>query len=121
MTFTPSAFGSYVMGYRHNHQRSPNGEIIIVPEKIGMHEWKVKEVPFGFFDLPDAENVSAVLFSNSGTIAKFNRMGTLAGFGSSKNLHSALEVGKLGKLILPNKSALEAACAVADPYRSWSR
>jgi hypothetical protein len=42
MTFTPSAFESYVMGYRHNHQRSPNGEIIIVPEKIGMHEWKVK-------------------------------------------------------------------------------
>ena len=39
----------------------------------------------------------------------------------SKNLHSALKVGKLGQLILPNKLALEAACAVADPYRSWSR
>ena len=32
-----------------------------------------------------------------------------------------LKVGKLGQLILPNKLALEAACAVADPYRSWSR
>jgi hypothetical protein len=35
-------------------------------------------------DLPDAENVSAVLFSNSGTIAKFNRVGALPGFGSSR-------------------------------------
>ena len=26
-----------------------------------------ERVPTGFFELPDAENVSAVLFSNSGT------------------------------------------------------
>lgn len=32
--------------------------------------------------MPDAENVSAVIFSNAGTIAKFDRMGTVAGFGT---------------------------------------
>ena len=32
----------------------------------------------------EAENVAAVVFSNSGTIAKFNRMGLLAGFGSRR-------------------------------------
>lgn len=37
----------------------------------------------GFFGLPDADNVSAVIFSNVGTIAKFNRMGKIAGFGSN--------------------------------------
>ncbi|WP_143710168.1 hypothetical protein [Parvibaculum lavamentivorans] len=36
----------------------------------------------GFFDLPDSENVSAVIFSNAGTIAKFDRMGVTAGFGA---------------------------------------
>lgn len=34
-----------------------------------------KVVPAGFFKQPDAENVSAVVFSSSGTIAKFSRMG----------------------------------------------
>jgi hypothetical protein len=43
-----------------------------------------KVIPSGFFDLPGPENVSAVLFSNSGTISKFNRMGVVAGFGSRR-------------------------------------
>ena len=34
------------------------------------------------FFQPDSENVSAVLFSASGTISKFNRLGKQAGFGS---------------------------------------
>lgn len=33
-----------------------------------------KQIPSGFFNLPDAENVSAVLFTNTGTIPKFLRM-----------------------------------------------
>jgi hypothetical protein len=41
----------------------------------------IVEVPTGFFSLPDAENVSAVLFNNNGTISTFNRIGVLAGFG----------------------------------------
>ena len=32
-----------------------------------------KDHPLGFFRLPGAENVSAVVFSNSGTISKFNQ------------------------------------------------
>ena len=31
-----------------------------------------------------AEHVSAVIFSNSGTVAKFNRMGVVTGFGSDR-------------------------------------
>lgn len=34
-----------------------------------------------FFEQPDTEHISAVLFSNAGTISKFNRMGARAGFG----------------------------------------
>jgi hypothetical protein len=34
-----------------------------------------------FFDQPETEHVSAVIFSNAGTISKFNRMGVRAGFG----------------------------------------
>ena len=46
-----------------------------MPEKVETHVFGGKSVPSGFFFLPDAQHVSAVLFSNSGTVSKFNRMG----------------------------------------------
>ena len=48
------------------------------------HRRGKKRIPSGFFELPDAENISAILINNSGTISKFNRMGVVAGFGSNK-------------------------------------
>ena len=44
---------------------------------------------YGFFNEKDSENISAVISSRAGTIAKFNRMGRLAGFGS-KNVHQRI-------------------------------
>lgn len=41
-----------------------------------------RDVPYGFFNDPNSEHISAVLGNSVGTIAKFNRMGRLAGFGS---------------------------------------
>jgi hypothetical protein len=38
------------------------------------HRFGDKSIPSNFFGQPGAENISAILFSNSGTIAKFNRM-----------------------------------------------
>ena len=40
-----------------------------------------KIVPTNFFEQPDTEHISGVLFSNAGTIVKFSRMGVRAGFG----------------------------------------
>lgn len=53
-----------------------------VLERIETHSWKGKEIPSNFFGLETAENISAVLFSNTATITTFNRMGKLAGLGS---------------------------------------
>jgi hypothetical protein len=39
------------------------------------HRTGDKFIPSGFFAQPNAENISAVLFCNTGTVAKFNRMG----------------------------------------------
>jgi hypothetical protein len=47
---------------------------------IQTHKLGNKEIPSGFFFQPDTENISAVLFSASGTLSKFNRMGRQAGF-----------------------------------------
>jgi hypothetical protein len=84
MTRTRSAFERYISGYAHDWERDTDGTLRILPRKIGSHRWGAKVIPSGFFELPDAENISAVAFSNSGTISKFNRMGLLASFGSKR-------------------------------------
>ena len=67
--------------YGHRVQwKLTNGELEISAIKNPDHVYGGKVVPSGFFDLPGAENVSAVLFSNAGTLAKFDRMGIAAGF-----------------------------------------
>jgi len=82
MIHTRSALERYVFGVEHDYEKDKDGNLIILPTKIETHEWEGKSIPSGFFDQPDAEHISAILFSNSGTIAKFNRMGLLTGFGS---------------------------------------
>ncbi len=48
--------------------------------RIDTHTWGEKQVPSRFFELPDSENVSAVIFNSQGTLSKFSRMGVEAGF-----------------------------------------
>ena len=57
-----------------------NGDLIIVPVKIEEHVWGEKKIPSGFFNIPEAKNISAVIFSNDASFGKFNRMGLLNGF-----------------------------------------
>jgi hypothetical protein len=58
------------------------GKKDIISERVTEYRWGDKPpIPAGFFQLPDSENISAVLANPSGTLAKFNRMGYLAGFG----------------------------------------
>jgi hypothetical protein len=79
MTYTQSALWHYLYGQRV-YWEFEGDNLIIKPQKIEEHKYGDKTVPSGFFDQPKAENVSAVIFSNAGTIAKFDRMGVVAGF-----------------------------------------
>jgi hypothetical protein len=81
MTWSSSALFEYLYGVTHEFTRDEDGRLLISPLEIEYHEHEGKKIRSGFFYLPAAENVSAVLFSSSGTISKFNRMGRLAGFG----------------------------------------
>jgi len=78
MTWSRNALSEYLYGIR---TRLINGKPSI--ENIDKHVWAGKEIPSGFFYQDDAENISAVLFSNQATIPKFNRMGKIAGLGSA--------------------------------------
>ncbi len=81
MTWTSTALVRYLYGVHHDFRLDEDGQLVISPLKIEKHVYKGKEIPSGFFFLPDSEYVSAVLFSASGTISKFNRLGKIAGFG----------------------------------------
>lgn len=85
MIWSSSALFKYLYGVSHDFTYDEHGQLVISALDIEKHEHKGKTIPSGFFFLPNAENVSAVLFSSTGTISKFNRMGRLAGFGA-KNI-----------------------------------
>lgn len=80
ITWTSTALINYLYGVKHDFHFDEAGQLVITPLKIATHKVGEKEIPSGFFFQPDAENVSAILFSASGTISKFNRMGRQAGF-----------------------------------------
>ncbi|MCP1240299.1 hypothetical protein NKW44_11425 [Acetobacter lovaniensis] len=84
MMRTSSALQLYLYGYDYDWEKGADGTLVMIPKRVDWHVWGDKRVEAGFFRLPDSEQVSAVLFSNSGTISKFARMGALAGFGSDK-------------------------------------
>lgn len=84
MIHTASALERYLYGLDQVAERDADGHLVIKPLRIEEHRFGTKSIPSGFFRIPDAKHVSAVLTSASGTISKFNRMGVLAGFGSGK-------------------------------------
>lgn len=83
MLWTSTALINYLYGVHHDHHYDESGKLVITPQKIDKHILGNKEIPSGFFFQPGAENISAIMFSASGTISKFNRMGKQAGFGES--------------------------------------
>lgn len=84
MTVSSSALERYLWGYEHEGRLDADGQLIIVPHRIEQHCFGEKVIPSGFFRVPGAVHVSAVLSTTTGTISKFNRMGVLAGFGSGR-------------------------------------
>lgn len=79
MTYTHSALWPYLYGHRIAWE-FVDGELRVQAVKGAPHTYKNKVVETGFFDLPGTENISGILFSNAGTLAKFDRMGLVAGF-----------------------------------------
>jgi hypothetical protein len=73
------AMTEYVFGVRHSVDK--NGRRI---ECIKEHIWGNSREKSGFFRLPNAENIAAVIVNPQGTLSKFNRLGYVAEFGSRR-------------------------------------
>jgi len=78
--FSDSSLVQYAYGLRHFADWTEDGQLVVRSTSIGEHRYGSKVIPSGFFQQSGAEHVSAVIFSNSGTFAKFERMGYQAGY-----------------------------------------
>ncbi|HEV7254143.1 MAG TPA: hypothetical protein VGN97_13750 [Mesorhizobium sp.] len=103
MVHSQPALERYLFGFEHTGSLDDKGKLVITPVRIETHQWGDKApVPSGFFRVPEAAHVSAVISSNGGTIAKFNRMGILGKFGSKQVL-----IIREGLMVDHNPDALE--------------
>lgn len=82
LSFSENAITSYLYGLRPVGEWDGEGQLRVESEKVEIHKTCDKEIPSNFFGLPDSEYISAVVFTNSGTLAKFSRMGFLHGYGN---------------------------------------
>jgi len=80
MSWSSTALIDYLYGIRHDFYYDENRKLIIKPIRIESHTAGEKEIPSGFFSQLDSEFVSGILFSATGTISKFNRIGRQAGY-----------------------------------------
>ena len=81
---TSSVLSTYLYGHDAKWYHDASGNLILSYVKIDEHKWQDKEIPSGFFYQPETEHISGILFSNSATPNKFNRIGKSAGFGDAR-------------------------------------
>lgn len=102
MIWSQTALSIYLYGTSVEKVQGPDGQVVAIPKPLQSHTKGDKSIPTNFFAQPGTENISAVIFSNAGTKAKFSRMGTLAGFGDP-----TVAVRRTGTLSNPAPGALE--------------
>lgn len=79
---------NYLYGSRDIASWGTDGSLNIVRKPVDKHQLGEKEIPSNFFRQPDAENISAVVFTNSATSGKFSRMGYQHGYANDAILMS---------------------------------
>ncbi|MER5481281.1 hypothetical protein ABT026_30530 [Streptomyces sp. NPDC002734] len=84
LIFSSAAIGNYLYGQRQTGHHDASGRLIIRNEKIIEHAMENKKpIPSGLFNQPGSEYLAAVIFTNDGTVSKFNRIGTERGYSPS--------------------------------------
>ena len=100
--FSDSALTQYLYGFRQKGKFQRNGQLDLQNEPVSKHKVHNKEIPSGFFNQPGTENISAVIFTNSGTNAKFQRMGYQHGIGCDNLL-----MKRIGFCLNPDPDAMD--------------
>lgn len=80
LEFSSGPIVNYLYGSFEYPTYDARGNLHVKNIMLETHKIPGKEIPSGFFNLPEAEYVSAVLFTNAGTVAKFKRIGYQKGY-----------------------------------------
>jgi hypothetical protein len=75
MTWSAGALRRYLYGLSGEGFLNEDGTVDASYSTVEKHSWDGKELISGFFKLPLAENISAVIANPAATLSKFNRMG----------------------------------------------
>jgi len=102
LALSDTALSSYVYGIEQAASWAGDGTLSVATATIQKHEVGSKAIPSGFFVQPGAENVSAVVFTNSGTYPKFSRMGYQHGYACEK-----VSITRYGYCFNPEPSAMD--------------
>lgn len=101
--FSENALTRYLYGISHKAHWSQSGSLYVDTTPIKEHIIGEKRLRSNFFAQKDTEHISAVIFTNSGTNAKFARMGFHHGFGSD-----VIDMTRYGYCFNPDPSAMDA-------------
>jgi len=104
LALSDSALSRYLFGLEQTASWAQEGRLAIKTTEVQGHRVGDKQIPSGFFQQPDAEHVSAVMFTNSGTYAKFARMGYQHGIGCD-----VIHMERVGYSFNPDPNAMDAS------------
>lgn len=103
LAFSDNALARYLYGLdQTTGQWNADGSLEVNTNPVSSHDIKGKSIPSNFFALPDAEHVSAVVFTNSGSLAKFDRMGFQHGYGNE-----SFVLTRFGTALNPDPDAMD--------------
>jgi hypothetical protein len=71
--FGGAATAFYLYGIRQSPSWDDSGRLVIEQQEVARHVSADKDIPSGFFNLQGTEHVSAILWTNAGTVPKFTR------------------------------------------------
>jgi hypothetical protein len=102
LIFTDSSLTRYLYGLEHMASWDKLGTLSVKSSDVKEHKIGHKVIPSNFFSQPDTEHISAILFTNSGTHAKFTRMGYQHGYGCE-----TIDVVRTGFFFNPDPDAMD--------------
>ncbi len=104
LALTDAALSGYVYGVQHSWHLTKEAKLVVEAAAVETHEIGGKRIPSNFFARPGTEHVSAVLFTNTGTTAKFARMGYQSGVAND-----TVHMLRMGYSFTPDADAMDPA------------
>lgn len=74
LAFSNAGVIRYLYGIEHRPSWDDEGSLVVETNRVERHRPEEKEIPSGFFGLEGSENISALLWTNAGTVPTFTRM-----------------------------------------------